>query len=115
MSDKERKHAIVRSAEESVRKNRTEKTVHDLIYAIGLTDSIKKEFPMSFKILEKLFTEKYQPDETQPDKIIGITDFAIRRRPISMHFDSPKRGRGGGFVCGRHGAGLDWSEEKRQF
>ena len=85
----ERKRAIaVRSAEESVRKNRTEKTVHDLIYAIRLTDSIKKEFPMSFKILEKLFTEKYQPDETQPDKIIGITDFAIRRRPISMHFDT---------------------------
>ena len=85
----ERKRAIaVRSAEESVRKNRTEKTVHDLIYAIRLTNSIKKEFPMSFKILEKLFTEKYQPDETQPDKIIGITDFAIRRRPISMHFDT---------------------------
>ena len=85
----ERKRAIaVRSAEESVRKNCTEKTVHDLIYAIDLTNSIKKEFPMSFKILEKLFTEKYQPDETQPDKIIGITDFAIRRRPISMHFDT---------------------------
>ena len=85
----ERKRAIaVRSAEESVRKNCTEKTVHDLIYAIDLTNSIKKEFPMSFKILEKLFTEKYQPDETQPDKIIGITDFAIRRNPISVYLDT---------------------------
>ena len=85
----ERKRAIaIRSAEESVKVDRTEKTVYELIYAIGLTNSIKKEFPMSFKILEKLIAEKYPIDETQPDKIIGITDFAIRRRPISMHFDT---------------------------
>ena len=71
----ERKRAIaVRSAEESVKVDRTEKTVYELIYAIGLTNSIKKEFPMSFKILEKLFVEKYPIDETQPDKINGITD-----------------------------------------
>ena len=84
----ERKRAIaVRSAEESVKVDRTEKTVYELIYAIGLTNSIKKEFPMSFKILEKLFTEKYPIDETQPDKINGITDFVIRRNPISLYFD----------------------------
>ena len=85
----ERKRAIaVRSAEESVKVDRTEKTVYELIYAIGLTNSIKKEFPMSFKILEKLIAEKYPIDETQPDKIKGITDFAIRRRPMSIYFDT---------------------------
>ena len=85
----ERKRAIaVRSAEESVKVERTEKTVYELIYAIGLTNSIKKEFPMSFKILEKLIAEKYPIDETQPDKIKGITDFAIRRRPMSIYFDT---------------------------
>ena len=31
-------------------------------------------------------------------------------RPISINFGSPSRGRG--FMCGRHGAGLDWPEEK---
>jgi len=85
----ERRRAIaVRSAEESVKVDRTEKTVHDLIYAIGLTNSVKKDFPISFKILEKLLAEKYPLDETQPDKIKGITDFAIRRNPISIYFDT---------------------------
>ena len=37
-------------------------------------------------------------------------------KPISMNFGSPRRGRGGGgFMCGRHGAGLDWPEEKDNF
>ena len=35
-------------------------------------------------------------------------------KPISMNFGSPRRGRGG-FMCGRHGAGLDWPEEKDNF
>ena len=34
-------------------------------------------------------------------------------KPISMNFGSPRRGRG--FICGRHGAGLDWPEEKDNF
>ena len=34
-------------------------------------------------------------------------------KPISMNFGSPRRG--GGFMCGRHGAGLDWPEEKDIF
>ena len=37
-------------------------------------------------------------------------------KPISMNFGSPRRGEGGeGFVCGTHGAGLDWPEEKDNF
>ena len=37
-------------------------------------------------------------------------------KPISMNFGSPRRGKGGGgFMCGRHGAGLDWTEEKDNF
>jgi len=37
-------------------------------------------------------------------------------KPISMNFGSPRRGEGGGgFMCGRHGAGLDWPEEKDIF
>ena len=36
-------------------------------------------------------------------------------KPISMNFGSPRRGEGGGFMCGRHGAGLDWPEEKDNF
>ena len=35
-------------------------------------------------------------------------------KTISMNFGSPRRGRGG-FMCGRHGAGLDWPEEKDNF
>ena len=35
-------------------------------------------------------------------------------KPISMYFNSPRRG-GGGFLCGRHGAGLDLPEEKDNF
>ena len=35
-------------------------------------------------------------------------------KPISMNFGSPRRGEGG-FMCGRHGAGLDWPEEKDNF
>ena len=31
-----------------------------------------------------------------------------------MNFGSPRRGEGG-FMCGRHGAGLDWPEEKHNF
>jgi hypothetical protein len=85
----ERKRAIgVRAAEVAAKENCTEKTIYDLVYTIGLSNSVKKEFPMSFKILLKLFTEKYPVDETQPDKIKGITDFAIRRNPISMYFDN---------------------------
>ena len=34
-------------------------------------------------------------------------------KPISMNFGSPRRG--GGFMSGRHGAGLDWPEEKDNF
>ena len=35
------------------------------------------------------------------------------KKPISMNFGFPRRGEGGGgFMCGRHGAGLDWPEEK---
>ena len=34
-------------------------------------------------------------------------------KPISLNYDSPKRGEG--FMCGRHGAGLDWPEEKDKF
>ena len=40
-------------------------------------------------------------------------------KPISMNFGSPRRGIGGegweGFMCGRHGAGLDWRKEKDSF
>jgi len=37
-------------------------------------------------------------------------------KPISMNFGSPRRRwRGWGFLCGRHGAELDWLEEKSQF
>jgi len=85
----ERKRAIaVRTAEEAAKENCTEKTIYDLIYTIGLSNSLKKEFPMSFKILAKLFTEKYPVDETQPDKVKGITDLAIRRNPMSVYFDN---------------------------
>ena len=85
----ERKRAIaVRSAEVAAKENCTEKTIYDLIYTISLSNSVKKEFPMSFKILAKLFAEKYPVDETQPDKVKGITDFAIRRNPISIYFDN---------------------------
>jgi len=79
----ERKRAIaVRAAEVAAKENCTEKTIYDLIYAIGLCNS------MSFKILAKLFTEKYPVDETQPDKVKGITDLAIRRNPMSVYFDN---------------------------
>lgn len=85
----ERKRAIgVRAAEIAAKENYTEKTIYNLIYSIGLCNSIKKEFPSSFKILAKLFAEKYPVDETQPDKINGITDFTIRRNPISIYFDN---------------------------
>ena len=85
----ERKRAIaVRSAEIAAKENCTEKTIYDLIYTIGLCNSVKKEFPMSYKILAKLFAEKYPVDETQPDKIKGITDLAICRNPISIYFDN---------------------------
>ena len=85
----ERKLAIaVRAAEEVAKLNCTEKSIYDLIYTIGLCNSLKKEFPMSYKILVKLFAEKYPVDETQPDKIKGITDLAIRRNPISIYFDN---------------------------
>ena len=37
-------------------------------------------------------------------------------KPISMNFGSPRRGpRRGEVMCGRHGAGLDWPEEKDNF
>ena len=36
-------------------------------------------------------------------------------KPISINFGSPRRGRRGGFLCGRHGEGLDWPEEKDIF
>lgn len=85
----ERKLAIaVRAAEEVAKLNCTEKSIYDLIYTIGLCNSLKKEFPMSYKILAGLFAEKYPVDETQPDKIKGITDLAIRRNPISIYFDN---------------------------
>ena len=35
-------------------------------------------------------------------------------KPISMNFGSPRRGEGG-FMCGRHGAALDWPEGKENF
>ena len=35
-------------------------------------------------------------------------------KPISMNFGSPRRGEGGS-MCGRHGAGFDWPEEKDNF
>ena len=85
----ERKRAIaVRSAEIAAKENCTEKTIYDLIYTIGLSNSLKKEFPMSYKILAKLFAEKYPVDETQLDKLKGITDFTIRRNPMSIYFDN---------------------------
>jgi hypothetical protein len=85
----ERKRAIgVRAAEEAAKINCTEKSIYDLIYTIGLCNSVKKEFPMSYKILAKLFAEKYPVDETQLDKLKGITDFAIRRNPMSIYFDN---------------------------
>jgi len=85
----ERKRAIaVRSAEEVAKLNCTEKSIYDLIYTIGLCNSLKKEFPMSYKILAKLFAEKYPVDETQLDKLKGITDFTIRRNPMSIYFDN---------------------------
>ena len=34
-------------------------------------------------------------------------------KPISMNFNSPRREEGG--MCGRHGAGLDWPEERDNF
>ena len=33
-------------------------------------------------------------------------------KPISMNFGSPRSREGEGFMCGRHGAGLDWPEWK---
>ena len=85
----ERKRAIaVRAATEAAKINCTEKSIYDLIYTIGLCNSLKKEFPMGYKILAKLFAEKYPVDETQPDKLKGITDFAIRRNPMSIYFDN---------------------------
>ena len=35
------------------------------------------------------------------------------QKRISMNFGSPKKGEGvqGGFMCRRHGAGLDWPEK----
>jgi hypothetical protein len=78
----------VRAAEEAAKLNCTEKSIYDLIYTIGLCNSLKKEFPMSYKILAKLFAEKYPVDETQPDKVKGITDLAIRRNPMSIYFDN---------------------------
>jgi len=85
----ERKRAIgVRAAEEAAKINCTEKSIHDLIYTIGLCNSLKKEFPLSYKILAKLFAEKYPVDETQPDKIKGITDLAIRRNPMSVYYEN---------------------------
>jgi len=85
----ERKRAIaVRSAEIAAKENCTEKSIYDLIYTIGLSNSLKKEFPMSYKILAKLFAEKYPVDETQLDKLKGVTDFAIRRNPMSIYFDN---------------------------
>ena len=36
-------------------------------------------------------------------------------KPISMNFGSLGGWRGRGFMCGRHGAGLDWPEEKDNF
>ena len=78
----------VAAAETRAKENYTEKTIYDLIYTIGLSNSIKKEFPVSFNILLKLFATKYPVDETQPDKVKGITDFAIRRNPISIYFDN---------------------------
>ena len=84
----ERKRAIaVRAATEAAKINCTEKSIYDLLYTIGLCNSVKKEFPMSYKILAKLFAEKYPVDETQLDKIKGITDFTIRRNPISIYLD----------------------------
>ena len=35
-------------------------------------------------------------------------------KPISMNFGSPRKGEGG-FMCGRHGAALDWPEGKDNF
>ena len=40
---------------------------------------------------------------------------ALLPKPISMDFGSHKGGGGGGFMCGGHGAGLDWPEEKVKF
>ena len=85
----ERKRATnVRSAEVAAKENCTEKTIYNLIYTIGLCNSVKKEFPMTFKLLAKLFAEKYPVDETQLDKLKGMTDLAIRRNPISIYFDN---------------------------
>ena len=36
-------------------------------------------------------------------------------KPFLMNFGFPRREEGGGFMCGRHGAGLDWPEEKDNF
>ena len=37
-------------------------------------------------------------------------------KPISMNFGSPRREEeGGGIMCGRHGAELDWPEGKDNF
>ena len=35
-------------------------------------------------------------------------------KPISMNFGSPRRGEGG-FMCERHGEGLDWPEQQHNF
>ena len=35
-------------------------------------------------------------------------------KPISMNFGSPRRGEGD-VMCGRHGAGLEWPEEKDNY
>ena len=40
---------------------------------------------------------------------------ALQPKPISMDFGSPKGGGRAGCVCGGHGAGLDWPEEKAKF
>jgi hypothetical protein len=84
---KERKRIVdVRAAEAAAKIDCTEKTIYTLIYTIGLTDSVKGEFPVSFKILKKLFVAHYPLDEIEPDKVSRITDFAIRKNPLSEYF-----------------------------
>jgi hypothetical protein len=78
----------IRSAEDSARENCTDRTIYDLIYTIGLSNGIRAEFPISYRILLRLFAERYPIDENESDRIDGITDFAIRLNPMAAYYQN---------------------------
>jgi len=58
---------------------------YKLIYQLGPTTSIKVKDAAAHKYFMNLFTTKYvsDPDE-QPDKLVGLHDFKIVRRPLDQ-------------------------------